>query len=208
MRIHLRAEIAAEGVQQARVRPHLPGMDVDAERVEPVPFVVVELEHAGFVVAASGKEIPDRLGPPRHLNALGVAVPVPQRGYARVLNRRVDAQTIVAFGPVALDARAKRDHDQRALSGKNERLTGRAHSGKCVIIGIPVAVVEHPGFGIGGPVRGTRASALGRDHDDAIGGIGAVQRGRRRTLHDLDVLHVFGADVAEAAEIITAIAER
>ena len=49
--------------------------------------------------------------------------------------------------------------------------------------------------------RFLRITALGRDHDDAVGGAGSVDSGRGGVLKDLDGLDVAGVDVAQALGI-------
>src|SRR6185437_14655243 len=70
-----------------------------------------------------------------------------------------------------------------------------------------MTVVENAAFGESAPPRRAGPALLGRDDDDAVRRIGAVQRRRGRTLHDFDVFDLLGIDVAETAEVASAVAE-
>src|SRR4051812_1557052 len=70
-----------------------------------------------------------------------------------------------------------------------------------VVPRIRVAVIEVAALTVDVPVRCPRTAPLGRDDDDAIRGIRTVQRGGRRSFHDLDVLDLLGIDVANSAGV-------
>ncbi len=179
LRVDLRADVRAKVVQEAAVRTLLPRVDRDAERVEAVPLVGVELEHAHFIVAARRHEVANLLRAAVHLKAARLAVAEAERRDRRILDRAVDAKAVVALRAVALHARAERDHDEIALTRQNElRLGRRVHSGKRIVVRIPVAIVEDAAFTIRGPLRRTSATLLRRDHDDAVRCVGAVERCR------------------------------
>src|SRR6185295_15651100 len=72
-----------------------------------------------------------------------------------------------------------------------------------VVVRIRVAVFEVAAFAVQVPTRGAGLSALRRDDDDAIGRVGSVQGGCRRTFDDFDVLDLVWIQVADAARVVT-----
>src|SRR5258708_18939646 len=133
-------------------------MDRDAKRVVSVLLVLVQLKHAGLVVAAAGEEVADRFASTGNLDALRVAVSVAQWRDLRVLDRAEDADAVVALGAIALGACAERHGDQGATrTGNGQHLAGRGvKAGQRVVVRVPVSGVEHTGFRVG---RVSRRSA-------------------------------------------------
>ena len=76
------------------------------------------------------------------------------------------------------------------------------------VVGIVVVVVEDAQLRVHGPLRPSRHALPGRDADDAVPGLGPVQRGGRRALHHLDRLNVFGIEVVDARGGLAARADR
>ena len=77
-------------------------------------------------------------------------------------------------------------------------------AGDRIVQWIVAVILEEAPLGPTVPARGAGAALLRRDDDDAVRGIGAVQRRGRRSLHDLDVLDLVGADVVGAIRLRTA----
>ena len=65
---------------------------------------------------------------------------------------------------------------------------------------IVIAVADRPRFTRVGPTRGTGPPPLCGDDDDTVCRVGAVQRCRRRALHDFDILDLFGTQVVQHAQ--------
>src|SRR6185312_4910181 len=199
-RAHVGRDVGAEAVHQAAVRAHLPGMRRRAGAVERGLLEFRKLEDADFVVAARGQEVANRVRAAVELEADGVAIAIAERRRVRIGDR--------VIGPKAvLDALAGGNGRQRALPGENQGRTSRGVAGEGVVVGVVMTVVENAAFGESAPPRRAGPALLGRDDDDAVGRIGAVERGRGRTFHDLDVFDLLGIDVAETAEVASAVAE-
>src|SRR6185503_1161408 len=199
--VHLTADVAAEAVHQTRVRTRGPVVRGDAERVVALALERRQIEHADFIVAARGNEVAHRIRAGRQLNAGSVAIAFAERRGVRIGDRAVRTKAVLDAGPGG-------DRRQRALARLNEQRARRAVARERVVREVVVHVIEDAALDEAIPARGARAALLRRDDHDAVGGVGAVQRGRRRTLHDLDVLDLLGVDVAETAEVRAAVAER
>src|SRR6185437_7519888 len=197
---HVGRDVGAEAVHQTAVRAHLPRMRRRAGAVERGLLEFRKLEHADFVVAAGGQEVANRVRAAVELEANGVAVAVAERRRVRIGDRVVGTKAV-------LDALAGGNRRQRALPGENQGRTSRGVAGEGVVVGVVMTVVENAAFGESTPPRRAGPTLLGRDDDDAVRGIGAVECGRGRALHDLDVFDLLRIDVAETAEVASTVAE-
>src|SRR5262249_32086900 len=119
-----------------------PRVGLDANAVIASLLELGQLEHARLVVASGRQEIPDGVRPGCDLDAHRVPIAVPERCGVRVGDRIVDTKAVVARRAVGFPASAGRYHRQVALAGVDEQGAAGTMSGECVVVGVPVPVVE------------------------------------------------------------------
>src|SRR5262245_12819039 len=191
LRAQRRVDVRSHAVLGQRVRSRRPVVEREILFLEAASLEVGQVERARLLFALAGQEVADGVRPGGYLRTKLIAVAVPDRRRVGVVCRRIDTETVQ-------DAALRRHLDQRALAirGRVRRMAGDR-----VVPRIRVAVLEVSAFAVEIPARRARAALLGRDDDDAVCCIRTIERGGRRSLHDLDALDLLRIDVAHAARV-------
>ena len=92
--------------------------------------------------------------------------------------------------------RLERGGDPSRIREDRQRLVQAAEGPRAKLVG-PGGEAEPLGHG---ELRLADLASLGRDDHDAVGGLGAVDRGGRPTLQDLDPLDVLGIEIGDAID--------
>ena len=197
LRRERRIEVRAEAVLVLIVGPRDLVRNWRAGGVQAVTLEGRELENAHLVLALAGHKIAQSLAATLNVRAELAPVAGAERRRRWIGEWAVRAKAIGHAGT--------RRHDRhRALFIREGRRRSRRVAGDRIVQWIVAVILEEAPLGPTVPARGAGAALLRRDDDDAVRGIGAVQRRGRRSLHDLDVLDLVGADVVGAIRLRTA----
>ena len=155
---------------------------------------VRHLENAVLALPLAVQEVAQRVRAAADLQAVLLAV-------ADAVRRRFRIVVQVVARDAVRRARLRHDLRDEALHGVGGRRVGRRRrAGAPGAIGRRVRVVVDVCALLGrvGQLRTTRDTALRRDDDDAVRGVGAVQRRCRRTTYHFDRLDLFGIQIVDA----------
>ena len=177
----LRQVDVARGVTGGDRQIHQPTDLVMQVRPQAGFLEVVRFVHAFLAFKVAGDVKCGDVAPPQRTHAVVLTHALTKR---RVLHQRVEAVDL---------------HDGARTSGHRRQAARRAVGAlREVVRRVVRDVVERSPFGVGRPLRGSRASLLGAILDHAVGRVGSVEHGGRRTLDDLDGRDVLRVDVVDA----------